>query len=366
MNVLLITLVLLLNSALSQVLAKGSLNLALAPLLGSSEHNSKHNCQIVGPLNPQMNLTLTIVTGSMDKTELVAEYFLSFDFLTITDKTEMHFKLKGTVAQFAQVFNTTFIEYSCPNSPSKQAQYATTSEVYIPQSLHSSIVSILGLETVIKYRPHHRNMPSSSQKSSTTTYSYFTGNEAAQVYGAPSGKGTGVKVGIVTLGGYFIQADLQKYFTQFGLGKAPTIKIAYVDGAKQDRSDADSSVENYIDIEILSSVAPQAIITLYFGPNTDQGFYDVFYQAITKNNIVSCSWGSNEYQNPHSYMQIFQTLFAKYSHVPVFAASGDFGSYSKLMFSDGGVGFPSSCPNAIGEFFDYLEKFSSMTDITDG
>ena len=316
-------------------------------LVGSADHNSKHNCQPIGNLNPQMNLTITVVTGSLAKTEIVAAYFNIFDFLTIKDENILDLKLKGTVAQFSQVFNTTFIQYQCPNSTNKFVQYATSSEVYIPKSVQSNIVGILGLETVITHRAFFRRRPSTHQKPSTT-YSYFTGNEAAQVYGVPSGTGSGVKVGIVTLGGYFLQSDLQTYFTNNGLGTAPTIKVAYVDGATQDTTDTGSATENYLDIENVATVVPQATITIYFSTQTTtNGFYDVLKMALMNNNVVSCSWGSDESGNPASTFQMFQTLFSTYSNVPAFMATGDTGSYVTRSSSVGGAGFPASCPNAI-------------------
>ena len=49
-------------------------------------------------------------------------------------------------------------------------------------------------------------------------------------------------------------------------------------------------------------------------------------------------------------------MFAKYSNVPIFIATGDQGSA-------GGVGFPASCPNAIGEFLKFFFKLS-LTEFT--
>ena len=155
--------------------------------------------------------------------------------------------------------------------------------------------------------------------------------------------------GFRCLGGYFNQTDLNTFFNLNSLGKAPIINVVYVDGGKQNTNDSDSAGENYLDIEIISSVVPKATITIYFAPNTNQAFYDVLLTAIQKNDIVTCSWTSIEYNNPIYYLQIFQTLFSKYSNVPVFVASGDYGSYSASYSSDGGAGFPASCPNAIGK-----------------
>ena len=322
----------------------------LAPLYGSAEHQDKHNLKPLGILNDQVKLNLTIVTGSLAKTELVSKYFSSFTFLTIMDQTEMHLKLQAMAGQFSQVFNTTFVEYKCPNKFTNHVCYATTSEVYIPDSLHTAIVGILGLEQVLTLHHHLKVVENSGQKQkpSLSPGQYFLGSQAASVYGVPVSTGAGIKVGIISVGGYFRQSDLNTFFSYNNLGTAPTINIVYVDGATQNYADGNSATENYLDIEIISSVVPQATITLYLGPNTNQGFYDVFLAALQNNNVVSCSWGLQEYGTTKSYMQTFQTLFSTYSKVPVFVATGDAGSYATKSSSVGGAGFPASCPNAIG------------------
>ena len=83
-----------------------------------------------------------------------------------------------------------------------------------------------------------------------------------------------------------------------------------MNSATQDTTDLDSAFQNYLDIEIISSVVPQATITIYFVQNTNNDFYDVFYAAITNNNVVLCSWISDEYGKPKKYSQMLQTLFA--------------------------------------------------------
>jgi hypothetical protein len=63
-------------------------------------------------LNPSLNLTLTLVTGSLANTQLVSDYYSQYfsHYFTIYDQTEMHVKMHGSVAHLSQVFNTTFIE----------------------------------------------------------------------------------------------------------------------------------------------------------------------------------------------------------------------------------------------------------------
>jgi kumamolisin len=322
-------------------------------LPGSADHNAKpFNCTPVGTLAPQTNITIRIVTNSSSNKAIVASYFSSFKSLKAKNSTkkENRLILKGTVADFSNIFNTSFIEYTCVNYTKKRIPYAISSEAYLPESLHAAIVGILGLETIITHA-HAYNIK--SLKSGRSMYSAaeanrFTGYSAALVYGVPDGTGVGVRVGIVSLGGSFVQTDLQAFFDINGLGTAPIINIVYLDGVTQ-TSDFASTVENYADVEMIASVAPQANITIYMGINTNQGFYNVLDAALANSDIVSCSWGQQEIFVPISTATSFQALFAAYSNVPVFAASLIHGSYVSFTGdSIGGAGFPASCPNAIG------------------
>ena len=165
-------------------------------------------------------------------------------------------------------------------------------------------------------------------------------------------------MGIVSFGGYFIQSDLDAYFAANSLGTAPIINIAYVGDATQDYTDPNSAMENYLDVEIIASVVPQANIAIYFAPNTRQDFYDCLNAALTQNNIVSVSGGYNEHDilSYTSFMESFQTLFSSYSNVPVFIATGDLGSST-------GVGFPASCPKSL-PFLIFKKAVAEQLSIT--
>ena len=309
----------------------------MGALKGSCEHQKKHNLTQMGMLNPRATLTLTIVTNSLANTNLVKEYFSSFNKLSLKQEDNLNLKLMGNVSQLSQIFNTTFMEYKCNM---KHTCFASTSDIVIPMSLHGAIVGILGLEQVLNFKPNFKSETISSPRQASA--SYLLGSQAAQIYGVPSSNGAGIRVGIISLGGYFTQQHLQDYFTLNGLGQAPRVNVVLVDGARLDFVDrSGASGENYLDVEIIASVVPQANITLYFAPNTARGFYNVLATALQNSNVVSVSWGSDERGNPRTYMDMYQALFARFSNVPIFIATGDLGS-------NGAVGFPSNCPNAIG------------------
>ena len=302
-------------------------------------------------LNSTKSITLTLVTGSTENTQQVASYYQTIQGLSVFNQTDMHVKLKGSVQIISQEFNTTFSEYNCENNTERRRKKtcdASNSEVSVPASIRSAIIGILGLEQVLTVKPNYHKNQTPLNKTSTgdfkpkASYPYFIGSQAAQVYGFPISDGSGVRIGIITLGGYFNQSDLDNYFNKFNLGTAPSINIVYVDGATMDFVDPnDESGENYLDVEIIASIVPKASITLYFAPNTFAGFYDAISLALQQNDVVSLSWGTSE-SGLSSYWSSFESLLSTNSKVSIFIATGDAGS-------SGGVGFPASCPSAIGK-----------------
>jgi kumamolisin len=208
-------------------------------------------------------------------------------------------------------------------------------------------LGILGLEKILIIDPMFLvgdSISSSNTKKAFKSSSYI-GPNLEQIYGFPSSDGSGANVGIISLGGYFNQSDLNSYFTQFNLSTAPQVNVVFVDSAKMIYRDSTATLENYLDVEILASIVPNANITLYYAPNSFQSFYNVILRALQQSDVVSCSWDTIESVSA-SYWKSFQAMFAKYSKIPFFIATGDQGAVK-------GVGFPASCPNAISRF---LEK----------
>ena len=308
----------------------------------------------VGDLDSKMSLTLTIVTGSLHKTQLVSSFYRFIDGLSITYETDMHFKVTGNAELISKVFNTSFSEYKCKPDCGKDICYASNSKATLPDPLKSSVVGILGLENIItgntNYAIGEINITIGDRRQeSSSSIQYFKPPKVAQIYNFPDGDGLGVSIGIVTLGGYFKQTDLDKYFDIFSLGTAPYIEKKFLGGA-QENNDVNGINENYLDIEIIASIVPKAKITIYFAPNDFGSFYEAVYFAVKENDVVSISWLFHEtIFEDRSDVNVFEELLSK-TNVPVFAATGDDGS-SK------GVSIPSTCPSAIGKLLIYIKKW---------
>jgi kumamolisin len=216
-------------------------------------------------------------------------------------------------------------------------------DVHIPVDLDGVVVAVLGLDERAQARTPHRTSPRAT--------SGYTPNAVAQRYGFPAtADGTGQTIAVIELGGGYRASDLTAYFKALGL-RVPTVTAVGVGGATNAPGKSSADVEVALDIQVIGAVAQGANIVVYFGPNTDAGFYQVLATAINdtarKPSIVSISWGGPESSWTSQAMASFDALFADAATlgITVLAAAGDNGS------SDGtnspAVDFPASSPHVV-------------------
>jgi kumamolisin len=211
-------------------------------------------------------------------------------------------------------------------------------------------------------RAGQRPLPG-SQWPRTRSVSY-TPKQLAAFYGFPTNAtGVGTKVAVIELGGGYVQADLNKYFTSLGLTVKPVV-FHGIDGAKNapgDPNGADGEV--MLDLCIIGAMAPGAELHCYMAPNTDAGFLDAINQAITDGmTAISISWGAPEDQWSSTSIANFNAAFqrAATAGITITVAAGDGGS------SDGESGshvdFPSSSPLVLGCGGTTLPSLSSTSE----
>jgi len=172
----------------------------------------------------------------------------------------------------------------------------------------------------------------------------LTPPQIAKAYNLPNATGYGVKIGIISLGGGFLQNDLNLAFNDLrnaGLvnGATPTIKKVVLDGVSGifDPNDG-ASGENTVDIFCTATMAPAADITIYIGGSWESPIN----QAIADGcHILTISWATSESTFLES---IFETAAA--NKIAVCVASGDWGSIFPYTGSLS-VCYPSSSPNVI-------------------
>lgn len=171
--------------------------------------------------------------------------------------------------------------------------------------------------------------------------------------------GTGV-IGILELGGGWVQSDLDRFSSINGL---PTIQVTNVsvDGTSNAPSSppdlTSADVEAALDIQVAASTYYYAtgkmpVIKVFYASNDFESFEAVINAAVAeKCDVLSISWGASEYYwqqyapgAAKSLDAAAETAAAK--GLVILAASGDFSS------SDGDPGInvdvPAACPHIIG------------------
>jgi len=257
--------------------------------------------------------------------------------------------LSGLASQFCEIFQ---VELKRFKHPSRNGIFRGRSgPLFLPESLSSAVLAILGLDDRPQAGTHFRLL-----RPSLKVISSYTPPQLARIYDFPPGlDGSGECIGIIELGGGETQSDLSTYFQKLGL-TPPKVTIVSVDhGANAPTGDPNGpDGEVMLDIEVAGSVAPGVTIAMYFAPNTDRGFVDALTTAINdsqnKPSVISISWGSPEnswtsqaIQSLNQALQDAATL-----GVTVCCASGDGGSSDGATDGLAHVDFPASSPYAIG------------------
>jgi len=254
-------------------------------------------------------------------------------------------KATATVDALNRYFGISIHEFSAP----AQRFHAPTSSPSIPNEISASVLAVAGLSTKAKFTTHKKRAqeplsiqtgtqaPLANNGTGTGVPGQFTVGDVARLYQVqPLYKagldGRGRTIGIATLA-TFDQADAYTYWNQIGLKvkKNRITEVAVDGGAGPDGAD-----ETTLDVQQSGGLAPQARIIVYEGPNTDQGFLDVFVQAVVDNAVdtLSTSWGLPEILTtpgiPDAENQVFMEAAAQ--GMTLFSSTGDAGAYDVNAF----------------------------------
>ncbi len=255
--------------------------------------------------------------------------------------------LRGALSDFEAAFNTSVQKVDNFRAPAAELQ--------VPESLSNVITGVFGLDN----RPIARPMFQVAKKngkivSHAASPKSFYPNQLATIYGFPTNvTGKGECIGIIELGGGFRQKDITNYFKSLKIS-APAVKAISIDGGKNSPSTSDSvDGEVMLDIEVAGAIANEALIAVYFTPNTDKGFLDAITTAIHDTNnmpsVISISWGAAEInwttQALDNFNEAFKTAAAL--GVTICVAAGDSGSRDGETDGKVHVDFPSSSPYAL-------------------
>ena len=258
--------------------------------------------------------------------------------------------LAGTAASMEKAFSIELIDYEHPNGTYR----GRTGPILIPQECAAIVQGVLGLDDRPVAQPHFRyrgNTRGFGSRASNT--SYFP-RDVAAMYDFPKDlDGAGQVIGLIELGGGYRPIDIQQYFEGQGL-QAPGIKTASVDQAKNRPTTLQSADgEVMLDIEVAGSVAPAAMIVVYFAPNTTRGFQDALSMAVHDQlrgpRVISISWGGPEASWTEQSMQNFDEVAqeAGLLGITITVAAGDNGSSDGLNDGKNHVDFPASSPHVL-------------------
>ncbi len=289
-------------------------------------------------------------------------------------------ELSGTLEQFGRAFGVGFRLFGHPIGPYR----VQDGPILIPRRLQGVIQDVIGLDDRPLLTPGVAASPAPSS-SSVESLAYNDPRTLAKYYGFPEGTGAGQCAALVQFGGGYDTDDMATYFRLRGIA-CPEMALVEIMGQANQPASPDvmkscaaylgllgpgaagpddqavykanssafwATLECTMDLQILGTVAPGARLVTYLAPNTVQGKYNAFSQAIfdTGNNpsVINCSWGSCESQTPQSSMASLDQLFQKAAlkGVTICCSAGDYGDGASACGGTPSGHFPASSPNAL-------------------
>ncbi|MGZ4134994.1 MAG: S53 family peptidase [Tumebacillaceae bacterium] len=279
----------------------------------------------------------------------VIHYLANFGITASAYSDNLVIHATGTVDQFQQALNVAIHDYSKDG----KKVHAPKDNVKVPSALADQVLVVTGLDNIASFQSLSTklNNNANNPEATNTTISaptpgakgipgQLTVGDVADLYNvnglyAQGITGKGQTIGIATLADFNPQ-DAYDYWDAVGVKSNTPNRITqvHVDGGGELSEDAGSG-ETTLDVEQSGGLAPDANVMVYDAPNTDAGFMDVFYQAVSDNkvNTLSVSWGSPEalYMlfDQTNEMQAFHQVFmeAAAQGISTFAAAGDSGAY---------------------------------------
>lgn len=254
--------------------------------------------------------------------------------------------VSGTADNFNNAFNTVLKLVTLPD----RSYHNYIGSLSIPEELNGIITHIIGLDDSIRLIKSITKLETDVDLTSSAV-SYVTPEKAATAYQWPATDGYGQCVAIVEFGGGFTTQNLNSTFAGYGLA-VPTVTFVSVDNGINDPTSADSS-EVMLDIAVVGGAVPKAKQVIYTAPNSIASFANCFNAAVndTVNNpcVISCSWGTYEVSFG-SYRAGIDNVYqaAAILGIPVFAATGDYGSEYGSGAGTISVQYPGSSPYVTG------------------
>jgi len=177
---------------------------------------------------------------------------------------------------------------------------------------------------------------------------YLTPPQIATAYNIPDNTGTGITVGVISVGGGFLQSDFNSSMSAMGLTTA-TINTILIDGAPGTfgvPGYEGIDQENTLDLYCIGGMVPHATINIYISLGNRSSAYNALIQAINDNcDVITLSWGIPEDEGGGAWLEEPLALAAS-KGITVLAAAGDTGSADSFYLVKS-VYYPASSANVI-------------------
>jgi kumamolisin len=272
--------------------------------------------------------------------KLITGYLSLFGIKSSAYSDNLVITANGTAAQFNKAFGVQLKKASYKG----KSFHATTVNPKVPANAGGGdILCILGLSNYsnLTSRAVKQPVPLTEGNDTPVGPLNLAPSDLVKQYNVQplydkGAAGAGQTIGIVTLAD-FNTDDAYAFWQDQKIAVKPNrITKKNVDGG----SGWDGYDETSLDVEQSGSLAPQANINVYVGPNSDTGFLDAFATAVNENKAqqISVSWGESEpavnyfvqqgLETPQ-YAESFNQIFMEGASqgISMFASAGDEGAY---------------------------------------
>jgi kumamolisin len=260
--------------------------------------------------------------------------------------------LTGRTGDFQNAFSVDLMSYASDDG----VHIGHTAAVSLPKELAPHVRAVLGTDERAIATPSFRVQTVDSPGDGFVKQGGYLAVDIAKAQNFPLRTGgEGQNGAFISLSGGIDLADYNKFFPDHGLEQPHPLRIVEVDGAKNSPgSPHGGDTENVLDAVQMQSIAPKAHIDMVLGPNSDQGFADVFERSIfpkdgeAQKSVISTSWGLGETKQSPQALNTLSIAFrqAAIRGVQIFAGAGDNGAKSNSSFFQ--TEFPASDPNVTG------------------
>jgi subtilase family serine protease len=246
-----------------------------------------------------------------------------------------------------------------------------TTPITLPAALQGVVLSVRGLSTEPRFRPHYMRAPTAittgqsanaAHRANATpadgatpptfhtpgTYTVqdlATRNNITPLYTAGY-DGTGKTIGIMTFASY-TATDATTYWSGIGINHTGSVTVVNVGGT----IGTSGGGETALDVEQSGGIAPGANIIVYEAPNTSAGEIALYTRAVTDNiaDTLSISWGEAEADYSPADLVALNQIFMQSAAqgVPISASSGDSGAYD---INGEGYTYPNYTPTLSVDF----------------